>query len=107
MRNLLITLLLILAYSNSFSQRIFITNDKSIASYKVFITKSKPDLNVYITKYLKESRVFSSSDNNGIWMFVKTKEEADLIIFITKNIKEADYTIRYVEFKSMAGWTEK
>lgn len=104
MRRTLTGLLFFFAFClarNASSQIVYVTEWKSEANKKVFITDSPGDADLIVFKTDWKS---DAKKDSGLWYFTEWKTEADMLIYFTDWKSEADIVICYTDWKSDAGW---
>lgn len=91
----ILTAIIFLICTNSFSQKVFYTSNPKEADYKIFISQNEYDANwiVLKTNWIKNIK-------KGIWFEVKYKNEADLVVYIVKEKYLADKIVFFTEFES-------
>ena len=88
--------------SSSFvsAQIIFKTENATEANFKVFVSKTADNIDLYVYRSLKNE---VKPGNLGFWHFGK-KDEAFKKVFFVTNREEADFVIYIGRDESLAGW---
>lgn len=76
-----------------YSQKVYITQNKNEADYKIFIAKDKSNADWVIMK-----TTWKNQAKNGKWFFTEWKNEADIIVYISKDKYEADKIVYFTEW---------
>jgi hypothetical protein len=82
------------------SQVVYVTEWKSEATLKVYVSDSPADADIIVYKSEWKSE---AEPESGIWYFTEWKTEADQLIYFTEWRSEADVVICYTNYKSEAG----
>jgi hypothetical protein len=98
---MLMIVLLVSLYSNSFAQKVFSEDSKYDAQVKVFVVDSKYDADLCVYKV---SSQYDATGNTGLWFFEDSKYDADKTIFFVDSKYDADLLIYFVESRYDAQW---
>jgi hypothetical protein len=97
----LFSLVIVLYFTNTFSQTIYTTDYESQADVTVYVVdyESQCDLKVHKVDYESQA-----GNNDGTWFFVEYESQADKKIYFVNYESQADLKIYFVDYESQAGW---
>lgn len=79
--------------------RIFITNDRNLADFRVF--EEETEAFAHLSVYKHNNKFFA--DKEGQWYITGIKTEANFWIFIEKEKGKSDFSFFYTNTESFAG----
>lgn len=99
----LLIFLLIQPINKVKAQKIYTTDREYQAEIKVFVVNSQYQADLLVYKTDKEYKA-RSSENKGIWFFVKQPYQSDKKIYFTDKSYKADLKVYFTDKEYKAGW---